>query len=112
VTVRPSRSGINRATAPGMVPIITCLSMSDYHKFKHPFTCILSGPSGSGKSSFCIWFLHNFDTLSTERDFDGGVIWCYSRRQLFLQLQYCRRTFFLTRVSRQTSITGAADRAS
>jgi len=52
--------------------------MSDDLKFKHPFTCIIIGPSGSGKSSFCVLFLHNLDALCTERDFDCGVIWCYS----------------------------------
>ena len=54
--------------------------MSDDLKFKHPFTCIISGPSGSGKSSFCVRFLQNLDALCTERDFDGGVIWCYSEK--------------------------------
>jgi len=66
--------------APEKVSIITCLSMIDDLKFKHPFTCILIGPSGSGKSSFCIRFLQNLDALCTERDFDGGVIWCYSEK--------------------------------
>jgi len=80
VIIRPSRSGINRSTAPEKVPIITCISTSDDLKFKHPFTCILSGPSGSGKSSFCIRCLQNLDALCTERDFDGGVIWCYSEK--------------------------------
>ena len=47
-------------------------------KFKHPFTCIISGQSGYGKSSFCVRLLQNLDALCTERDFDGGVIWCYS----------------------------------
>jgi len=54
--------------------------MSDDLKFKHPFTCIISGPSGSGKSSFCVRFLQNLGALCTERDFDGGVIWCYSEK--------------------------------
>jgi len=54
--------------------------MSDDFKFKHPFTCIISGPSRSGKSSFCVRFLQNLDALCTERDFDGGVIWCYSKK--------------------------------
>ena len=54
--------------------------MSNDLRFKHPFTCIISGPSGSGKSSFCFWFLQNLDSLCTEQDFDGGVIWCYSER--------------------------------
>jgi len=54
--------------------------MIDDLKFKHPFTCIISGPSDSGKSSFYVRFLHNHDALCTERDFDGGVIWCYSEK--------------------------------
>jgi len=66
--------------APEKVSIITCLSMRDDLKFKHPFTCIISGPSWSGKSSFCIRFLQNLDALCTERDFDGGVIWCFSEK--------------------------------
>ena len=48
-------------------------------KFKHPFTCILAGPSASGKSSFCIKFLQNLDSC-TEEDFEGGIIWCYSEK--------------------------------
>jgi hypothetical protein len=49
--------------------------MSHDLRFKHPFSCITSGPSGSGKSSFCISFLQNFDTLCTEPNFDGGILW-------------------------------------
>jgi len=54
--------------------------MRDNLKFKHPVTCILIGPSGSGKSLFCIRFLQKLDALCTERDFDGGVMWCYSEK--------------------------------
>jgi GTPase SAR1 family protein len=54
--------------------------MCDDLRFKHPFTCIISGPTGSGKSSFCVKFLQNLDSLSTETDFDGGIIWCYSEK--------------------------------
>ena len=54
--------------------------MNDYLKFNAPFTCILSGPSGYGKSSFCIRFLQNLDTLCTELHFSGGITWCYSER--------------------------------
>ena len=46
-------------------------------RFKHPFTCIISGPSGSGNSSFCIKLLQNLESLSTETRFDGGILWCY-----------------------------------
>jgi len=42
-------------------------------RFKHPFTCIIGGPTGSGKSSFCIRFLQNLDTLCTEPDFPGEL---------------------------------------
>ena len=37
--------------------------MTNDLKFKSPFTCIISGPSGSGKESFCIRFLQNLDSL-------------------------------------------------
>jgi len=53
-------------------------SMCDLLKFKHPFTCIVAGPTGSGKSSVCIKLLRNLDTLCTESRFGGGIIWCYS----------------------------------
>ena len=33
--------------------------MSDDLRFKHTFNCIITGPSGSGKSSFCIKLLQN-----------------------------------------------------
>ena len=49
-------------------------------KFKHPFTCIISGPTGSGKSNFCIRFLQHLDSLCTETKFAGGILWCYGER--------------------------------
>jgi ABC-type iron transport system FetAB ATPase subunit len=55
-------------------------SCSEYDlKFKHPFTCIISGPTGSGKS-FYIPLLQNLNTLSTEPDFCGGIVRCYSEK--------------------------------
>jgi len=54
--------------------------MSDDLKFKLPFSCIVSGPSGSGKSSFCIQFQQNLKALRAERNFDGGEMWCYNER--------------------------------
>jgi len=90
--------------------IIGCISMSDDLKFKHPFLCIVSGPSRSGKTSFCERFLQNLDALCTEREFDGQAI---ARRELFPRRQNCRRgTYILTTASRKILKTLAADRAS
>jgi len=47
-------------------------------KFKHPFTCIVAGPKGSGKISFVIKLQQNLKSLCTESRFEGGIIWCYS----------------------------------
>jgi hypothetical protein len=54
--------------------------MGEAIKFKHPFACIISGPTGSGKTSFCVRFLENLDTLCNERRFDGGIYWCFSEK--------------------------------
>ena len=47
-------------------------------KFKHPFTCIVAGPTGSGKTSFVIKLLQKLKSLCTESHFEGGIVWCYS----------------------------------
>ena len=69
--------------------------MSDDLKFRHPFSCIVSGTSGSGKSSFVIRFLQNLAYLCTEPTFAGGIVWCYgekcavpSRKQLPANARY------------------------
>jgi len=49
-------------------------------RFQHPFTCIVSRPSGSGKYSFTLRLLHHLDSLCTEPNFSGGIIWCYSEK--------------------------------
>jgi hypothetical protein len=54
--------------------------MSEDLKFKHPFSCIVSGPSGSGKMSFSIRLLQNLAALCTEHELGGGIIWCYSEK--------------------------------
>ena len=53
--------------------------MDDELRFKHHISCLVSGPSGSGKSSYCIRFLRNLLALCTECTFSGGIIWCYVR---------------------------------
>jgi len=64
-------------------------------KFMHPFSSLVSGHSGSGKTSFSLRLLQNFDALCTEREFGGGIIWCYientavpSRQQLTANTTY------------------------
>ena len=48
-------------------------------RFKHPFACIIAGPTRSGKSKFCVRFLNNHSSFCTER-FKGGNSWCFSER--------------------------------
>ena len=63
-------------------------------RFKHPFTCIISGPSGSGKSSFCIKLLQNLESLSTETKFEGGILWCYGESNAFPSVEVGRKVQF------------------
>jgi hypothetical protein len=49
-------------------------------RFKHPFTCIIGGSTGSRNPTFCIRFLQNLDTLFREPNFAGGIIWCNSEQ--------------------------------
>jgi hypothetical protein len=46
-------------------------------KFKHPFTCVVSSTTGSGKSSFTLRLLQHLDSPCTEPNFSGGITWCY-----------------------------------
>ena len=47
--------------------------MDDDVKFKHPFTSIIIGPTGSGKSTFYIRLLQNLNSLCTEQELNGGI---------------------------------------
>jgi uridine kinase len=62
----------------------------DEIKFKAPFTGTISGPSGSGKSSFCIRLLQILKSLCTESRFDGGITWCYSEKTAVPSLKNVR----------------------
>ena len=55
--------------------------------FKHPFTCIIEGPTGSRKSTFFIRFLQNLDTQCTQPDIPGRIIWCYTEQSAVPQQQ-------------------------
>jgi len=54
--------------------------MCDDLKFRYPFSCIVSGISGSGKSTFCIRFPQKLDALCTARKFGGGIFWDYGQK--------------------------------
>ena len=47
--------------------------------FKHPFTCILGGPSKSGKTTLLIKILLNINTIIDKPP--SKIIYCYSRMQ-------------------------------
>ena len=51
-----------------------------YREVKHPFISITSGPTGSGKSIFCIMLLQNLKSLCTKQEFNGGIFWCFGER--------------------------------
>ena len=53
----------------------------DYLTFKHPFTCIVAGPSGSGKSYLVREILKNYRLLTDIEKISIKVKWCYKRFQ-------------------------------
>ena len=69
-------------------------------RFKYPFTCIIGGHTGSGKSTFCIRFLQNLDALCTKPHILGGIIWCYSEQSAVPQphMAVLRKNVQFTRV--------------
>jgi len=48
-------------------------------RFKHPFTCIVSGPTGCGKSFFVFEFLDNLNEIVTP--VPQAVVYCYGEYQ-------------------------------
>jgi GTPase SAR1 family protein len=56
-------------------------------KFKLPFACIIAGLNASGKSSFCIKLLQNLESLCTVPRFEGGIQWCYGKKNAIPSLQ-------------------------
>lgn len=60
-----------------------------YH-FIHPFTCIVAGPTGCGKSNFVTTFIKNADKLCNVGF--RKIIWCYAEMQPLYNLNnvhYC-----------------------
>jgi DNA replication protein DnaC len=77
--------------------------MDDNLRFKYHFSWLLSGPSGSGKSSFCIRILQNHKVLCIELNFSGGIIWCYRESSAIpIGSWPWRNKFVLTKESQQT----------
>ena len=52
--------------------------MSCNIKFKHPFTCIISGPSSCGKSTFIMKVLQDLTLIDPKPE---NVYYCYAERQ-------------------------------
>lgn len=53
-------------------------------RFKHPFTCLISGPTQSGKTYFTIKLLKNIKQMITP--IPARIIWCHGQSQQGLQL--------------------------
>ena len=47
--------------------------------WQHPFTCVISGPTGSGKTYFVEHFIASIDKMMTPAPEE--IIWCYSEYQ-------------------------------
>ncbi len=52
--------------------------------FKHPFTCLISGPTKSGKTCFTVKFLQNITKMMNP--VPTRVIWCHGQSQEGLHL--------------------------
>ena len=70
------------------------LVMCEDLRFKQPFTCIISCPRGSGKSSFSIKWLQNLKSLSTETKLDGSIQWCYGESNSVTSVDVGRKLQF------------------
>ena len=75
--VRPFRVYI-QGCCTGRGRVTDRLSMGNVLRIKHYFSCLVSGPSGSGNSSFCIRFCkiskHSVPSLTSAVESSGGIL--------------------------------------
>jgi len=72
--------------------------MWDDDDLKSSIRSRVSGPSKSGKKSFCIRLLQNLDSLCTESEFGGSIIWCYCEKTAVPQTPHITRAYRRTLV--------------
>ena len=53
----------------------------DFYRFRHPFTCMIAGPSMSGKTLLVRRILEHFKDLTNIETPNLSVIWCYGQWQ-------------------------------
>ena len=66
--------------------------MCDESRFKHPFTCIISGPTGSGK--VLCWLYAKSRHSVYRKTFDGVYSGTRVRRQLSSRIKKCKESAF------------------
>src|SRR5689334_21040596 len=58
--------------------MFTTKYISSHLKFKHPFTAMVCGPSGSGKSELTRRIISEFENTTDIKKKSIKVLWCYS----------------------------------
>ena len=61
----------------GIILVISTMYSIANHQFKHPFACLIAGPSQSGKSTLLSRILENNDSLITPSP--TKIVYCYAR---------------------------------
>ena len=61
----------------GIILVILTMYSIANHQFKHPFACLIAGPSQSGKSTLLSRILENNDSLIAPSP--TKIVYCYAR---------------------------------
>lgn len=56
-----------------------CSQTGTMFQFKHPFTCLMSGPTQSGKTYFTVKLIQNIQELMSP--VPSKIIWCFGQEQ-------------------------------